>query len=201
MEKSKTIILVIEDTTEFKTHSALSRVREKYEQVEFFESAKEGLHFLKQNLGKRIIVVLDYQLSNQEKGNKVLHEIKHDISHLIPVIFWTANRIEEIVEIVEDKVFAIVPKSATIFLLVNKIIEAENELKHSLEGALEEWILLQEESNLDLPYMITANGQQYSLKDILNNIRLANPIGKVLEKDLMMLTIDLLLRQKEKLND
>lgn len=201
MEKSNTIILVIEDTIEFKIHSALFQVREKYEQVEFFESAKEGLSFLKKNLGKRIIVVLDYQLSNQEKGNKVLHDIKHNYSHLIPVIFWTANRIEEIADIIEDKTFAIVSKTSSMFSLVNKIIEAENELKHSLEGALEEWILLQEESKLDLPYMITANGQEYSLKDILSNIRLANPIGKALEKDLIMLTIDLLLRQKEKLND
>jgi hypothetical protein len=53
MEKSKTIVLVIDDTTEFRTHRALSRVKEKYEQVEFFESAKEGLSFLRENLGKK----------------------------------------------------------------------------------------------------------------------------------------------------
>lgn len=198
MEKSKTIILVIDDTTEFKTHRALSRVKEKYEQVEFFESAKDGLSFLKKNLGKRIIVVLDYQLSNQEKGNKVLHEIKHDISNLIPVIFWTANTIQEIGEIIDDKVFAIVLKSSNIFLLRDKIIDAENEQKHSIEGALEEWILLQEE-NQDEPYMITANGHQYTLNELLRLIRLDDPIAQEIEKDLLMLTIDLLLRQKEKL--
>lgn len=199
MEKSNTIILVIEDTIEFKTHSALFQVREKYEQVEFFESAKEGLSFLKKNLGKRIIVVLDYQLSNQEKGNNVLHEIRDDISHLIPVIFWTANRIEEIADIIEDKTFAIVSKTSSMFSLVNKIIEAENEIKHSLEGALEEWILLQEESKLDLPYMITANGKQYSLRRILKEVREQTEFGMQMEKDLLMLTIDLLLRKKKSL--
>jgi hypothetical protein len=47
--------------------------------------------------------------------------------------------------------------------------------------------------------MITVNGEQYTLNDLLRLIRLEDPIGKEIEKDLIMLTIDLLLRQKEKL--
>jgi hypothetical protein len=129
------------------------------------------------------------------------HEIKHDISHLIPVIFWTANTIKEIGEIIDNKVFAIVLKSSTIFALRDKIIEAEKEIKYSLEGALEEWILLQEESRLDQPYMITANGKQYTLRQILKEVREQTEFGKQIEKDLLMLTIDLLLRKRKAYND
>lgn len=48
--------------------------------------------------------------------------------------------------------------------------------------------------------LIQANGKQYTLNEILYEVRMQTETGQKLEKDLIMLTIDLLLRNKENLN-
>ena len=49
--------------------------------------------------------------------------------------------------------------------------------------------------------MITASGKTYTLRNILSEVREQTETGRQLEKNLMMLTIDLLLREKETLQD
>lgn len=198
MSKSSTNIIVIEDDQAFETHSSLFYIKEKYESVNFFKSIQEGLDFLKEHLSKKNIIILDYQLSGGRWGNDVLHTIRTDISKLVPVIFWTANTIKEISSIISDNAFAVVSKTDSIDALLNEVQKAEKELNFTIEGALEEWLVIEKE-NSNKPYLIQISGKEFTLENILYELRHQTDLGQKFEKNLLMLTIDLLLRRKEKI--
>lgn len=199
MAKSKTNIIVIDDEPELKEHELIFELKLLYENVEIFANPYAGIDYVKTHSGEKNIIILDYRFENYENGSHILEEIRGE-NKVIPVILWTANadKIQEFIDIVNNKIFAILPKSP--YEPVLKVIkDAENELDTSIEGALEEWISIQNEEDLDSPYLITANGKQYTLNDLLKEIRLQTPFGTQVQKDLLMLTIDLLLRNKKQL--
>jgi DNA-binding NtrC family response regulator len=199
MNKSNVNIIIIDDELDLEDDPLVFELNQIYNSVNILHTPDEGIEFVKNNLNQKNIVLLDYRFTADiHNGSFVLDEIRK-VSKSIPVILWTANadKINEYVEIINNQVFAVMAK-APYEPLLEKIKEAEILLNSSIEGALEEWILIQKE-NQDQPYMITVNGEQYTLNDLLRLIRLEDPIGKEIEKDLIMLTIDLLLRQKEKL--
>jgi len=200
MNKSQTNIIVIEDDERFRGSAVLFLIGMHYETVKFCLTMAEGIAFLTSHLDEKNIIILDYQLSQGEMGNEVLHVIRKDISKLVPVIFWTANTIQEIAEIISDKTYAVVSKTESSETLLSIIKQAENELNHTIEGALEEWLVLEKGISVD-PYLIKVSKQELTIKEILNELRLQTPTGQKFEKNLLMLTIDLLLRRKEKLND
>ena len=51
------------------------------------------------------------------------------------------------------------------------------------------------------PYIITMDGKQYSLNDILKACRCQDELGLIFTQKLLRLTIDLLMRNKERFND
>lgn len=199
MAKSKTNIIIIDDEPDLKEHELVFELNLIYENVAIFANPHEGIEYVKTLSGEKNIVILDYRFENYEDGSRILKEIRTN-NKVIPVILWTANadKIQEFIDIVNNKIFAILPKSPYEPVL-KAIKEAENELDTSIEGAIEEWISIQNEEDLDSPYLITANGKQYTLNDLLKEIRLQTPFGTQVQKDLLMLTIDLLLRNKKQL--
>ncbi len=199
MAKSNTNIIIIDDEPELQEHELIFELKLLYEKVEIFANPNEGIKYVKTHLNDKNIIVLDYRFENYSNGSNVLKDIR-DESKVIPVILWTANadKILEFIDIANNKIFAILPKSPYEPVL-KTIKDAENELDTSIEGALEEWISIQNEEDLDSPYLITANGEQYTLNELLREIRLQTPFGTQVQKDLLMLTIDLLLRNKKQL--
>ena len=194
----KTNIILIDDDETLAKEPLIIKLRQLYENVVLIHSAQEGIDYIKANLDQRNIVVLDYKFAtDQVTGRDVLEAIRL-ASKLIPVIIWTANGglLTEIADFVKFRAYAILKKSPYQDVL-DKVAQADKELDSSLEGALEEWILIQDKRKLDEPYLITAKGKSYTLRDILREVREQTTIGQGLEKDLLMLTIDLLVRKKE----
>lgn len=198
---NKTNIIVIDDDERIENHPLLVKLRQLYNNVEILSSPKEGTDYVATHLDQRNIIILDYKFdADRSTGRDVLEKIRQ-ISKLIPVIIWTANgdRLTEIADFVNYKAYAILNKSPYEPVL-ESVSRADKELNNSLEGAIEEWVLLQDKNELDKPYMINANGKSYSLRDILREVREQTPFGQRIEKDLIMLTIDLLIRNKESLD-
>jgi len=198
MEKSNANIIIIDDDESLKDDDLLFELDQSYNIVVLLSTPKAGVEYIKENLSSKNIVVLDYRFDETETGRDVLLQIR-ELSKTIPVILWTANidKINEINDFINNHTFAIVPK-APYSLLMDKIKEAEVFLDNSIEGALEEWIQMQENKGDD-PYLLTISGKNYTLNELLNEIRLNTEFGQKFVKDLNMLTIDLLLRRREKL--
>jgi DNA-binding NtrC family response regulator len=198
MEKSNANIIIIDDDESLKDDDLIFELEQNYNIVELLSTPKAGVQYIKDNLSSKNIVVLDYRFDETETGRDVLLQIR-ELSKTTPVILWTANidKINEINDFINNHTFAIVPK-APYGLLMDKIKEAEVFLDNSIEGALEEWIQMQENKGDD-PYLLTISGKNYTLNELLNEIRLNTEFGQKFVKDLNMLTIDLLLRRREKL--
>lgn len=199
MSKSNTNIIIIDDEPQLQDHPLIIELQQCFEDIKIFSNPNDGVFFIEKHLIERNIVILDYRFDNFKNGSQILASIR-EVSKAIPVILWTANadRINEIINIVNNNIFEIHPKSPYQPLL-ESIKRAENEIEVSIEGALEEWISYQ--NNENAPYIITANGKDYSLNDLLKEIRMQTSFGLKIQKDILMLTVDLLIRNKKHLND
>lgn len=196
-------IVIIDDEINLGENSLMWSLTDKYgeENVQFINEAQLGIDYVKNNLDKNLIIILDYNFrSNEKKGNQVFSEIK-EISKLIPVIFFTGNAIESDVyrDLINNHAFGIVNKMTTSEELLILIDSAINFLKNSLDNTIEDWIIEKDEDK-DKPVYFTADGKSYSLNQILGEVRKQSDVGKSFSQKLNALTIDLLLRNKEKLN-
>lgn len=195
--------VVIDDTISIKEHPLLYTLEDNYKNVQFFLKPEEGLSFITSHLELNMIVLLDIQFSatDVENGHSILRKI-NEKSELIPVILWSGiNETEEsFSDFINNNAFGFISKDATIQESLVSIEKALTFLKTNLDNIIEDWII-QKDEDKDKPVYITSNGKEYSLNNILTEIRLQTEVGKDFSRKLNSLTIDLLLRKKENLND
>lgn len=195
----KPLILIIDDDLP-ENDPLIPRLKKEGYNIEIVRTPDEGVTAIKTNLDKKIIVVLDYKFDGANRnGSDVFEDIRRQ-SVLIPVILWTANsdRVDEYANLINNHAFSLLTKG-TAKALIDKIKEAETEINSRVEGAIEEWITIQDKRKRKEPFMVSAYGDSYSLDDILREVRLQTEFGQRFEKDLLMLTIDRLIRGKETL--
>jgi len=194
--------VVIDDNISIKEHSLLYTLEDKGFDVLFFLKPEEGLDFITNHLELNMIVLLDIQFSatDKENGHSILKKI-NEKSELIPVILWSAiNETEETFsDFINNNAFGFISKDSNIQESLVSIEKALTFLKTNLDNIIEDWII-QKDEDKDKPVYITSNGKEYSLNDILKEIRQQTETGKDFSRKLNSLTIDLLLRKKENLN-
>ena len=196
-----TIVIIENDIEKYKEDGLIYSLQDKFSNIKFCEKSNEGLEYIKANLDKNMIVLLDIDFPyNEKSGHVILKEIT-DISRLIPVILWSGideNR-EPFIDLINNHAFGFLSKTTTTSEAMEKIDEAVVFLKNSLDNTIEDWIINKTEDK-DKPIYITTNGVSYTLNGLLKEIRLQTEVGKEFSKKLNSLTIDLLLRHKENLN-
>lgn len=200
-------IVVIHDGLIPKIDPLLIELHAEYgtEAVMHFENSNKGLEYVLGHLNQKMIVLLDINFSQGElSGVQVFEDIKKHTS-LVAVIMITARSLNELnhndlVAMINHDAFAIenVFKYPQIIKLVNA---AAHKMEVRVDSALEQWILLHPENDLNEPYLITREGKTYTLKKILEEIRLQTPFGQDIEKNMLMLAIDMLSRGKRSIND
>jgi hypothetical protein len=84
---------------------------------------------------------------------------------------------------------------------LDAVQKALNQMSTRLDCAIEEWIYLHSPEEINKPYLMTMNGLEYTLNDLLHEIRQKTELGITMERNILQLTIDLLARKKKKLND
>ena len=198
-------IVVIDDTPKIKDDTLIWELEAKFgnDNVKVINEPETGLEHIKANLDKNLIILLDIDFpANERNGHALLKEITGDISRLIPVILWSGvdENKERFSDFINNGAFGFISKMATTEEAFKIIEKAEKYFKTSLDNTIEDWII-QNDENKDKPVYFTAEGKSYSLNDILKEIRHQSDIGKSFAKKLTNLTIDLLLRNKENLND
>lgn len=196
-------IVVIDDDQRMQEDALIWSLKDRFgdENVSFFLTPTEGLNHIKNNLENNMIVLLDINFpQNQIDGHEVLAEITQ-ISKLIPVILWSAvdENKESFSDFINNHAFGFISKTATSEEATGRIDKAVFFLENSLDNVLEDWII-ENDADKNKPVYMTSEGKSFSLNDILQEIRLQTETGKEFSKKFNDLTIDLLLRNKEKLN-
>lgn len=197
-------ILIIEDNLKYKTDTLIYELEDKFgaENVIFITHPEEALAFIRDNLDSNIIVFLDIQFPKGElNGHQILAKIR-EMSELIPVILWSGvNESQETFsDFINNNAYRFVSKTATLKEIMDVVEEALIFFETNLDNTIEDWII-QKEEDKDKPVYFTGEGKSYSLNEILYHIRQQSEIGKSFAKKLNQLTIDLLLRNRERLDD
>ncbi|HTO15634.1 MAG TPA: hypothetical protein VLZ83_07675 [Edaphocola sp.] len=174
-----------------------------FESIRFFYKQEDGLEYIQNNLDKRIIVLLDLGFPSGTPSDHEILESIREVSFLIPVLIWSGvdEDKESFADLINNRAYAFLNKNASTEEIIGKLKEAYNYADNDISIALEEWIVAHSDEQKEKPYLITVDGRQLSLNELLNEIRMQSNTGKYFSKNLSKLTIDLLTRNKEKLDD
>jgi DNA-binding NtrC family response regulator len=201
--KSDTKIIIIDDQFKPDDDPTYIVLKENYSDVLTFDSSVKAMKELPNFLKDKVIILLDLSFPSKEPdGHKVLEKIREE-NKLIPVIIWSAvNEVEErFSDLINNDAFGFLKRDASIKEISSKLEEADTYLNSSVSGALENWIKSHPQDGTDKAYIITVDGAELTLKELLKEVRLQTNLGQSFSKKLNKLTIDLLLRKKENLHD
>ncbi len=167
--------------------------------IKNFADAEEGSNYILSNLTKKIIVFLDCRFDSGIQGIEALKRIREKTS-LVYIIMMSANQLLQL----EEESVKFMVNHRGVFFIRNTEIEKATELvtkinylmDTKLDCVLEQWILNHPEELLNKPYITTSDKGVMSLNDVLVEIRNQSDFGKTLERNLMVLTIDLFTRGK-----
>lgn len=170
-----------------------------------FENSNKGLAYVLENLSQKMIVILDINFSQGElSGVQVFEGIKEKTA-LVYIIMVTARMLSEInhndlITMINHDAFALenVSKYPEILTLVKLAV---HKMEARVDSALEQFINSHTDSEKSKPYITSREGQTYTLTDILREIRLQTPFGQDMEKKILLLAIDMLVRKKKNLDN
>jgi DNA-binding NtrC family response regulator len=204
---NNTEIVIIDDSFDI-FDPLVVELREKFPEanVTVINNPDEGLNFVFANLSKKIIVLLDYNFkTGQPKGHDILLKIREKTS-LVYVIIMTAKQFStiphsELVDFVNNDALAVVQNTIDTAEILKLVSKAAQQLSVRVDCVLEQWISNHSEDAQEEPYLTTTSGNTFSLKDVLREVRQQTSFGQKMERNIMMLAIDLLTRGKKQLSD
>lgn len=197
------IVIIHDDMNE--TYPLIVMLKDKYhdENVVFFKHSQNGLDYVLKNLGMKMVVLLDknFKDKNDISGLKVFEKIREQTS-LVYVVLISANSItdfteEELKTLINKDLYKLEKFTNDYSSIIQLIDDAVTNIDMRVDAAIEDWIV-SNNSNHNNPIYYT-DGKQYSLQDILKEIRLETDLGKDFVRKVNNLTIELLMRNKEKL--
>ena len=191
-EKMNITIVYIDDDTKMREDAFLDDISDEVDDILYFEKPSEGLSYVKNNIDKNIVVVLDWKFNSSSlQGNDVLKDID-SISILVPVIVFTGASIDanEANKMFRGNAFSCVPKDATTETLVTAIRNAYDRIRNDIRFVMEKWILKQDEEKRNKPYMRSGD-KVYTLNDILVSIRKQDEFGKETTRGILSLATEL----------
>lgn len=207
MEDSNLKIIVIDDNIK-KTDPLLVQLQLNFKDANIIlkDSAKEGLDYILNNLNSKMIVLLDYDLgAGEPNGTEIFLKIREK-TVLLYVIIITAKLLDEIpnkdlVTYINKDALAVIDKTTSLEDKIKLVRDSIHDLDVRLDCVLEQWILNHSEDELNEPYLTTTSGETLTLKDVLKEIRQQTDFGRKMERNIMMLAVDLLTRGKKKVSN
>lgn len=191
-DKMNVSIIYIDDDAKMQEDAFLDDISDEVDDIQYFEKPSDGLLYIKENIDKNIIVILDWKFnSSSRQGDDILKDID-SISVLVPVIVFTGASIDatEANKMFNGNAFSCVPKDASTEILVNSIRSAYDRIRNDIRYVMQKWILKQSEEKRSKPYMRTGD-KIYTLNDILNSIRKQDEFGKETTRGIMNLATEL----------
>lgn len=191
-EKMNIAIVYIDDDEKMKEDAFLDDINDQVDEIHCFQKPSEGLAFVKENIDKDIVVILDWKFNSSTlQGDDVLRDID-EVSVLVPVIVFTGASIDatEANKMFKGNAFSCVPKDSDTDTLVNAIRNAYNRIQNDIRSVMEKWILKQNPEKRNKPYMRSGD-KVYTLNDILVSIRRQDEFGKETTRGILSLATEL----------
>lgn len=197
-------VVIIDDDSKIAEEAIVWELQDMFgeDNVVVIHKSNEGLEYIQSNLNQNMIVLLDIDFpKNEESGRQLLPQIV-EMSKLIPVILWSGinENAEPFSDFINNGAFGFIGKMQTWEEAKPIIEKAKLFYESSLANSIEDWII-EKNGDKDKPVYFTADGKAYSLNEILFEVRKQTPLGISFSKKINKLTIDLLLRNKQKLDD
>lgn len=179
---------------------SLSGLSQKY-----FLNGTDALVFFTDQLnhGEPCIIMLDMSFpSDQMSGHEILKKIRI-ISKNTPVIIFTGadNSSAEIADLINLGTFYFIDKQASTEKIIEIIKKAIFYYQTNITAALNEWISANPPERRNNQYFTTVDGKQWTMEQIRDEIQKETEQGKQLELNIMKLAVDLIARNKERIND
>ena len=175
--------------------------------VVLHQHSQEGLDYVLNNLGKKMVVLLDRNFHDGKEidGIEVFEKIREKTS-LIYVILVTVSKISEIdgnvlKKLINMDLFKLESFTSDYSKILELIEEAVLVLGVRVDAVIEDWIMMHPEDKREQVLIKTKDGRSYSMNEVLESIRLQTEVGINFEKNLLKLAIELFSRQKLKLDD
>lgn len=202
MGKVPIILVVVDDDVRIKDEDAfIDEANDTFERVEFFSNSNDAIKFIEENVNQKMIVILDLGFThNMLDGHQTLEKIR-TLSLLIPVIIWSGRDEdkETFADLIDNRAYAFIKKSASTQEMMDVVMKAYEDMQSNIDNVIEGWLQNHVQKDIDKPFMVSSSGESYTLEEVLKEIRLQTDFGKEITKNINKLTIDLLMRNKEKL--
>jgi FixJ family two-component response regulator len=200
------IVIIHDDLSE--DDPLLVELRDTYgsDNVTLKKESQGGLDYVLANLSEKAIVILDLTFkANEPSGVDVFDKIRERTS-LIYIIVLTAKDVhqvaaEDLVKFINNDALAFIPVTDSYQKVLEAVARAAHELDTSVPSVLEQWISRQSDDVKNAPYVTTETGKRFTLGNLLDEIRKQTAFGKKMEKNILLLAVDLLTRQKERIDD
>ncbi len=194
-------IVVVDDN--MRAHAPfIKRLEKKFPNasVELFDTVEKGTDDILSNINSKTIVFMDCKFDLGLQGFDGLKKIR-DATSLIGIVMMSANSIDHF----DNPDIQLMINSKDIYFIRNNdLIEAEEKVRSIIQEwdsridcVLEQWVLNRKDANMDEPYIKTEEGIK-SLSEILSEIRKRTAIGLRLERNILMLAVDLLTKDNVK---
>jgi hypothetical protein len=207
MEHTKFKIIVIDDNIK-RTDPLLVQMQLTFKEANIIlkDNAKDGLEYILDNLNSKMIILLDYDLgAGEPNGTEIFLKIREKTT-LLYVIIITAKLIDdipnmELVTYINKDALAVIDKTTSLEDKMKLIKVAIHALDVRVDCVLEQWILNHSEDRQNEPYLTTTSGEILTLKNVLAEIRQQTDLGRKMERNIMMLAVDLLTRGKKQVSN
>ena len=191
-KKMNLTIVYIDDDKKMQEDAFIDDISDMVDEIQYYEKPAEGLAYVKKNIDKNIVVILDWKFNSSTiQGDDVLKDID-EVSVLVPVIVFTGASIDasEANKMFKGNAFSCVPKDSDTTALVNAIHNAYDRIQNDIRSVMEKWILKQDAERRNKPYMRSGD-MVYTLNDILNSIRKQDEFGKETTRGILSLATEL----------
>ena len=198
----KTEILIIDDHMSLHDPFVRSIRKNRPEAVvTVLDDAGKGVEYISNDLRKKVVVFLDCRFDSGIQGVDALRRIREKTS-LVYIVRMSANPLSQM----EEETLKAMINHRGIFFISNtemdKALELIEKIEYLMDSkvdcVLEQWIMDRDDIVSNEPYIIVG-GVEYSLRDILDEIRLQTPFGKEVEKKMVRLAVHLLQNKKASL--
>lgn len=190
-------IIVVDDN--MRPHAAfIKRLEKKFPEalVKLFSDVEGATTFIQENIESKMIVFLDCKFDVGEQGVDGLKQIREKTS-LINVVMMSANALQEMDN---ADLYSMINAEDAYFIKNSDMNRAEEIVTKTLERwqthldcVLEQWVKNHTDEERNAPHIKTVEGVM-SLNDILIQIRKRTGQGLRLERNILMLAVDLLTR-------